>query len=279
MGKFSNSLELAKQSWGVLVADKELAVFPVMSFVGAAAVTGIVGGAAYVTLDTTTTTAGASELAPTPVTYVVGIVGYLAITFVVTFFAAALVAGALERFRGGDPTVASSLSTATSRLGPIFLWSMLTGTVGLVLQSIEERLGFLGTIVVRAVGMAWQIVTWLAVPVIVDQGTGPFVSLKASAGLFKKTWGENLIAQGGLGLLGFLALLPGMAVGVGLLAVLPVLGVVVLVVWIAFVSTTVAALNGILRTAIYLYATGQPVPQFSAASLAGAFTVKSGGRG
>jgi len=274
MGRFANSLDLAKQSWGVLVSDKELAVIPVVSFIGATAVTGVFGGAAYFSLDTTKTAAGAEEMAATPVTYAVGVVGYLAVTFVVTFFAAALVAGALERFRGGDPSVSSSLSVAGSRIGPIFLWSMLTGTVGLVLQAIEQRAGFIGVIVTRAVGMAWQIVTWLAVPVIVDQGTGPFVSLKASAGLFKKTWGENLISQAGIGLVGFLAMLPGIVVGIALIAVLPVLGVVVLVLWVALVSTIVAALNGILRTAVYLFATGQQVPQFRTESLAGAFRTK-----
>ena len=97
------------------------------------------------------------------------------------------------------------------RLGAIFLWSLLTGTVGLVLNTIQQRAGLLGGIVVRAIGMAWQIVTWLAVPVIVVEGTGPVTSLKRSAHLFRQTWGENLIGQVGFGLVGFVFMAPGPA--------------------------------------------------------------------
>ena len=276
MGRFANTKELAKASWSVLKTDKELAVIPVLSFVVAGAATAMVAGGICFSLDTTTaTTAGSDELTATPVTYVVGAVGYLLITFIVTFFTGALVAGALERFRGGNPTVSSSLSGAASRLGPLALWSLLTGTVGLILQSLEERAGFIGQLVLRGIGMAWQIVTWLAVPIIIDQGTGPITSLKASAGLFKKTWGENLISQAGLGLLGFLSMLVGVGVAVALVFVAPIVGIVVGVVWIAASAVLFSALNGILRTAVYLYATGQPVPQFSEQALAGAFRTRT----
>lgn len=272
MGRFANSLELTKASWGVLKADKELAAIPAISFVVSGAVTALVAGSVWFTLDVqTATTAGSDEYSPTPVTYVVGFVGYLLITFVVTFFTGALVSGALQRFRGSDPSLSSSFEGASKHLVPLFLWSLLSGTVGYVLQALEQRAGFLGQLVIRAVGMAWQVVTWLAIPVIIDQGTGPIDSLKQSAGLFKRTWGENLIAQAGLGIIGMLVMLPGILLGMGLMAALPVLGVVVLVLWIAGVSVVFSSLNGILRTAIYLYATGQQVPEFPTQALAGAF--------
>lgn len=277
VGRFANSLELTKASWGVLKADKELATIPVVSFVVSGAVTLLVAGSMWFTLDVqTATTAGSDEYSPTPITYAVGFVGYLLITFVVTFFTGALVSGALQRFRGTDPTLASSFEAASKHLVPLFWWSMLSGTVGYLLQLLEQRAGFIGQLVVRAVGMAWQVVTWLAIPVIVDQGTGPIDSLKQSAGLFRKTWGENLIAQAGLGIIGMLVMLPGIVLGVALMAALPILGVVVLVVWIAAVSVVISSLNGILRTAVYLYATGQQVPQFPTAALAGAFGPRKG---
>jgi hypothetical protein len=141
---------------------------------------------------------------------------------------------------------------------------MLVATVGLILQAIEERAGFIGVIVANVVGMAWQIVTWLAVPVIVVEGTGPISSLKSAAGLFKKTWGENLIAQVGFGLLGFLAALPGVIIGIGLIAIGEpatfVAGSAILVIWIAAVAVIMSALNGIFRTALYLYASTGEVP-------------------
>jgi len=209
---------------------------------------------------------------------VVGVIGYLAVTFVVTFFAAALVGGAYERLTGGDPTLGSSFAHATQRLPQIFLWSMLVGTIGLILSMLEERLGLIGSLLMRGVGLAWKVVTWLAVPVIVAEGTGPIDSLKRSAKLFKQTWGENLIAQSGLGLVGFVVVLPGLVVGFAIATIVPVVGIAIAVLWIIITSTIMAALNGIFRTALYLFASGQPVAWFDQTTMANAFRPRQSAR-
>jgi hypothetical protein len=264
---------MAAASWRVLQSDKELMVIPILSFFATVAVAALSGGAVFISLaHNTTVAAGQSEYSPTPLTYAVGAVGYLLITFVVTFFAAALVAGARERLLGGNPTLGSAFATAGSRLGAIVLWSLLTGTVGLILNTIQQRAGFLGQIVVRLIGMAWQIVTWLAVPVIVVEGTGPLTSLKRSAHLFRQTWGENLIGQVGFGLVGFVFMAPGLVIAALLMVTMPVVGMVVGIVWIAVVSVVLSTLSGIFRTALYHYAAGQPVPpEFGRDELAAAF--------
>ncbi len=273
MGRFAASWELAKSSWGVLKTDKELAVIPIASFAATAVVAAAFGGTGYLTL-TTVTTDGAESLEATPVTWAVGVVGYLAITFVVTFFGAVLVSGAYQRLTGGNPTLGSAFKQAGSRVGAIFLWSMLTGTVGLVLQAIKDRAGPLGAVIVSLVGMAWDIVTWLAVPVVVVEGTGPITSLKRSAGLFKKTWGENLISQGGLGIIGFLAMIPCLLIAVALMMVSPIVGIVVGVILVAGVSIVLSTLTGIFKTALYLYAADHKIEAFPEAALAGAFRQK-----
>lgn len=282
MRRFNNSLALAKASFTVLRTDKQLAVIPVVSFVATAVTAAVLGGAVYLTfaqkevINPGGLSRGATSttLEPSPLTYVVGGVAYLAITFVVTFFTAALVAGAHQRLTGGAPTVGSAFGAAGRRVPQIFLWSMLTGTVGLVLQVIRSEAGWLGQIVTRAIGMAWEIVTWLAIPVIIAEGTGPIDSLKRAAGLFKRTWGENLIGQGALGVIGLLAALPGVVVGIGLGVVVPAVGVIVAVAWFVIVAIVMAALNGIYRTALYLYAAGEPVSWFDEQTLAAAFQPK-----
>lgn len=276
MGRFASSWELATCSLGVLKTDKHLAAIPVFSFVVTAAVVAVFGGGAYFTLDITEQAGQSDTISATPVTWVVGIVGYLAVTFVVTFFAAVLVAGAYQRLIGQSATLGTAFSQAGSRIGAIFLWSLLTGTVGLILQAIKEKAGFVGVIVGNIIGMAWEIVTWLAVPVVVVEGTGPISSLKKSAGLFKKTWGENLIAQGGLGLLGLVAMLPGLLIALLIGLAVPVAGIAVAVLWVAAVSIVLSALTGIFKTALYLYANGQTIDAFPTAVLAGAFKTKKG---
>ncbi len=253
---------MAGASWRVLQSDKELMAIPIMSFVCTMALALVSGGAVYLSLDRHVVSSdGTTGVALTPFTYVVGAAAYLLITFAVTFFAAALVAGARERLMGGRPSLGSAFSTAWGRLPEIFLWSLLTGTVGLVLNVIRNRTGIIGAIATRAVGMAWEVVTWLAVPVIVAEGTGPIVSLKRSAGLFRLTWGENLAGQIGFGLVGLLAMLPGLIISGLLLVNLPVVGIVIGVLWVAAVSVVISTMTGIFRTVLYQFAVGWSDPR------------------
>jgi len=280
MRRLSNSIALAKSSWAVLKTDKELAAIPIISFLVTLAVMALAGGGIYFSLTEKVTQPGNStSLQATPLTYVVGAIGYLVITFVVTYFAAVLVSGAYQRLSGGNPTLGSAFAQASSRLGQIFAWSMLTGTVGLILQAIRSRAGFLGQIVVNLVGMAWEIVTWLAVPAVVVEGTGPIESLKRSAGLFKKTWGENLIAQAGFGLLGLVLMVPAVVIALLVGVAIPVAGLLIAAVWVAIVSVILSALNGIFRTALYMYAATEQVPDFfTEQELSGAFGPKKKSR-
>jgi hypothetical protein len=277
MGRISNSFAMAGASWRVVQSDRELFAIPVMSMVSTAATALLGGGAIYYSLDRHVAQAdGTTGLAPTPFTYVVGAVAYLLITFVVTFYAAALVAGARERLLGGRPTLGSAFSAAAARLPEIFLWSLLTGTVGLILNVLRNRTGPFGAIATRLVGMAWEIVTWLAVPVIVAEGTGPFVSLKRSASLFKQTWGENLVGQLGFGLIGLLAMVPGAIITGLLMVTMPAVGLVVGVLWVVITSVVITTMTGIFRTVLYLYASGAPIPdEFDRADLAAAFRTRS----
>ncbi|MEJ5255553.1 MAG: DUF6159 family protein [Acidimicrobiales bacterium] len=276
MSRIANSWALARSSWSVLRDDKELALIPVISFVCTVVVITAVGGTVWFTLNPTQR-AGETTITPTPLTYVVGAAGYLLTTFVVTYFAAALVAGAHQRLTGGNPTLGSAFRKARSRLAPLLLWSLLTGTVGLILQAIRDRAGFLGQISVNLVGMAWEIVTWLAVPVVVVEGTGPIESLKRAAVLFKQTWGENLIAQGGFGILGLLAVLPALLIIFVVVPAVPLAGIVLAAAWIAATSVVLSALNGIYRAALYLYASTRQAPaSFSVEEMQAAFRSKAG---
>jgi hypothetical protein len=278
MSRFSNSVELAKSSLGVLQKDKSLATIPVMSAVACGIVVLLFGGAAYLTVDTITepgTTTTTWQV--TPATWAIGIVGLLVVGFVAQFFGAVLVAGANERLEGGDPTLGSAFRRASQHGGAILGWAAINATVGAILQAIRERTGFLGAIATSLVGMAWNVVTWLAVPAIVVEGLGPIEAIRRSVQLLKQTWGENLIAQIGLGAIGFLAVLPGLVVSGLLWLVSPIAFIVVFVLWVAAVSVVMTALGAIYRTALFRFATGLPNgSDFDPELLAGAFRPKTG---
>jgi len=279
MGKFSNSKQLASASWGVLKADKELMTIPVIGAAVAGVVAIVVGSVVYATLETSTDAAGETTTSANPAAVVLGILGLLIVAVVTQLFAGALVAGANERFEGGNPTLGSSFSKAMTRFGSILGWTATNATVGVILSAVREKAGFLGDIVVGIIGAAWNIVTWLVMPVIIVEGIGPLSATKRSAVLIKSKWGENLIAQGGLGLFGLLIILPGVIVGVAISSVLPIVGIPLLVLYLAIAFTVLSALGAIFRTALYRFSAGLPVGNaFSESMLVGTFGAKGTGR-
>ena len=262
MGRIRRTFELAKSSWRVLQQDRELLVLPVLSFVVSAMVLVPLLVVAFVYTDGTTTNAAGEESAD-PAMIVIFVVAALAISVVGVFFNGALVAGAHQRFTGGDPTIGSALSKASRHLPGLIGWALLTATVGLILQALRERAGFLARFVINLVGAAWDVATFLVVPAVIIDDNGAIDGLKRSASLLRQTWGENIAARVGFGLLGLVLVIPGFAIG-GLAVAVggPVLiaGILVAVVWIALVVVVMTALNAIFQTALYMYATTGSMP-------------------
>ncbi len=273
MGRIATSWQIAKQSWAVLKSDKSLAWFPVFSFGGSVAVMAVIGGLiALMGIDNSPT---GSSLQP--IGWVLIAVGYLGLAFVQTYFLAALVAGADQRLRGQDSTVSSALRVANSRLHRLLPWAVVSATVSIVI-SMLERYGIVGRIIAGLVGLAWNLVTFLTVPILVIEDIGVGAAFTRSKDLFKQTWGENVAGQFGLGAIGFLVVLPALALfGVG--AALGTAGLIVLgglgLVWIVVTATIMSALNGIYRTALYRYATTGSAPaEFAGTDFQAAFRPK-----
>ena len=255
MRRIATTIELAKASWAVLKADKELVVLPVMSGVASIIV-------ALTFLIPTGFLRGAESVGT--VEYILLGVLYLAMAFVKIFFNTALVYAANQRLSGGDPTVGSAIAGAAKHIPQIFVWSAISATVSVILKSLQERAGFIGQIVIGLVGLAWTLVTFLVIPVFVIENVGVREALSRSASLFKRTWGENVAAQVGFGLLGFIATLPFILLAVAAMAsgsdALVAVGVLIAVVGVIGVSVVMAALNAIFQTALYHYADSGRVP-------------------
>jgi hypothetical protein len=61
---------------------------------------------------------------------------------------------------------------ASRRLVPILLWAVVAATVGMALDAIHERVGFVGRIIATITGAAWSLATFFVVPVLVLEMTG-----------------------------------------------------------------------------------------------------------
>lgn len=275
--RLSNTWTMAKVSWGVLRKDRELLVLPVLSFLLSVVLLAVIWVPRLLSMDADSS-AGAEGSEASGVLIVVAVVSAMVLGIVSVFFNGALVAGAYERLTGGDPTVGSAIRRAMARLGGLVPWAILKTTVGLILETLKERAGWLGRIVLGIIGAAWEVATFLVVPAIVIDDQGPIEGLRSSASHLKQTWGENIAGQVGFGLLGFVAMLPVVAVLVlaGALGEAAfVAGVVVSVLWIAVVVVVLAALSAIFQTALYLYATSGTIPEgFEQSTLSDSFAAK-----
>lgn len=273
MGRFSRSWQMFKASWQVLRSRKELAVFPLLSGAAGLVVAIIFLTPAVFTIDDDSTGSGA-----TPATYILLVAFYLVSAYVAIFFNAALISQANIALKGGDPSVSGGLRTAGSMAGRLLPWAALTATVSMIIRAIEERLGFLGRIIGGLIGMAWNLVTYLVLPIMVLEGLTTKPAVKRSVDLFRGTWGENVLGNVGIGAVGVLLFLPcillvvlGAAAGGAVAWVF--FGLAVL--WFLGSTVVTSALSGIYQTALYHYAAAGSVPQeFAAADLGHAFPPK-----
>ncbi len=275
--KLSNSWELIKASGRVLQADKELIVFPLISSIALIMVT------AGFFLPLILSGTGFEASADTgPVGYILLFLYYLVQYTVMFFFNSALVGAAMIRLDGGDPTVGDGLKIATSRLGSIIGYAAIAATVGLVLRALSERSGTLGKIIIGLFGLAWNLATFLVVPVLVTHNVSPLQAIKESARVLKKTWGEQVVGNAGIGFAFFLAYLAlaVVAVPVVILAVSSgsggLIAAVIACVALAIILLALinASLSGIYSAALYRFATTGEAGAFDSGVLRNAFVAK-----
>lgn len=274
--RLSRSWELVKASAKVLSSDRQLLIFPVMSLLASLVVLASfalpVFGLGLLPRD------GGSSAA----LWGVGFLFYLSQYFVIFFFGSALVGAAMIRLDGGQPSVRDGLEIAWSKVGVILGYAAIAATVGVLLRALEERAGFVGRIVIGLLGAAWTVATFMTVPVLVAKDVGPIDAVKESMGLLRKTWGENLVGQGGIGLAFGLLSMVVFFVGVGLtLLASTVSGALAVTIAVAFVVAMLglgvyqSALTGVYSAALYQYASsGESPAGFEGGLLRDAFQPK-----
>jgi hypothetical protein len=278
-GRIANSFALVKASANVLKMDKELMVFPLMS--GIATVLVFASFIAPIFMIGPEIFAGGEEASY--LAYSLGFLFYVVQYSVIFFFNAALVGAALIRLDGGDPTVSDGLAIASKRMGSILGYAVIAATVGMLLRFIQERVGIVGKIVTGLIGMAWTLTTYLTVPILVTKDVGPIDAVKESAAIFKRTWGEQVVGNFGMGVAVFLmglswtlvsCVLVFFTIGMVGNVWLTMLAVAVMILGYVLLSLFASALNGIYTAALYRFAMTGDTGHFDATIMGNAFSPK-----
>lgn len=274
MSRIKRGWALTKKSWALLNSHRELIKFPLYGGV-ATILLGILFLVPGVLLLDDHTYGGAVPLL---------IIGIYVLTVIGVYFSVGLAAAANLIFSGQDATVGDGLAVARSRFSQICGWAAVSTAISLLMALLENQGGILGNIAARLVGLAWGLVTFMSVPVIALEGTGPFATLKRSGSIFKQKWGEQItgnIAIGGA--ITLFATLPAVAlivIGVVIWSSASFLGALLVVVGaiVLCVALLVSkALSGVFGVALYRYATdGEAVGGFTQEELESAVKLKKG---
>ncbi len=251
------------ECWRVLKEDKSLLVFPLISGICCLLLLASFAIPLYLT---GAWQPPAHDAAPLQQAIYYGTLFsfYFCNYFIVVFFNAAIVACAAIRMGGGNPTVGDGLRAAVSRLPVIFGWAVVSASVGLILRVIEDRSDKVGQIVAGLLGMAWTVISFLVVPILVIENKGPIAALQDSTALLKKTWGEQLVSNFSFGGIFFLLAVPAFAlIFLGFYvggAIAGIACVVLAAIYLILLALIQSALQAIFQTALYLYARDGQVP-------------------
>ena len=264
--KFSRSWSLAGQCWGILKEDPALLVFPLMSSIALLLVLGSFAlpvFAIYHSVDPAVIRGDDSHtgrLLFYAATYVFYVVCYT----VMMFFNSALISVALKRLDGESAGIREGLQAAVENLPAIIGYALVAATVGTILRAIEERVGFIGRIVVSLIGAGWTLATAMTLPVLIEEGVGPIDAISRSLTLLKRNWGENIIGNVGISLgiaviavpvflLALFILFSAISAGTVASTVTGIVLFGLTLITIGLVSTT---LHTIYTAALYRFATG-----------------------
>lgn len=286
MNVFRRSWDLTRVTFGVINKDKELfgfqitgiimSLFFLIFFIGAYIFLGVISLA--------------GEINISAFHYFMIFILYFGLAFINAFFSVCVVYTSGTRFNGGDATFGESIGFAFKRIEKIFLWAIVSSTVGLILKAIEnlaKRIKVIGAIIIfllnSLIGFAWSISTIFVLQGIVYKDIGPFSAIKDSVITLRKTWGESLIKYLGFGTIEFLIIFFGFVlfVPISILAFVNSLWFIgLLFIGLLMIYWTITVLtfniaNQVYNTALYVYAnTGRIPGGYSEEHMQGVFKTK-----
>lgn len=281
---FSRSWELVKQSFNVLKSDRELLVFPLVSMIGVFLITLVFSVPMFLTGLFEKFSEGTNGTGDNVLGGVLLFLFYLVMYTVVIYSNVALVGAAMIRLRGGDPTVSDGFKVANSKISQILGYAAISATIGVLLSTLRNQDNLFVRLLAGVINFAWSVVTFLVIPVLVVENIGPIDAIKRSGALLKRTWGEQIVANGGIGLVfGLITFAAILVIGGPLFylgvvtesALLIVTAIVVTILIAAVIGLFSSALNGVFQAALYNYTnTGQSGEFFDPALLQTAFKPK-----
>jgi hypothetical protein len=272
--RLSNGWNLATVSFSTINRNRSLLLFPVFSGASLLLVmASFFGGGYFLFGEEIAALLDRNDRQGDLLAYGLIFIYYLINFFIIVFFNSALIHCAMRILNGEATSLSEGLSFAWSRVDKILGWTVVAATVGTLLKVLQSN-GKIGEIVAALLGLAWSIMTFFVVPVLVYENKGVFDAIRQSGRLMREKWGESIGANASFGIFNLLGILAAVGLGLGLSAIHPVLGIAVGLATLLLVTTVIAAARTVFVAAVYNHVIGVPTGDFDGAMLDSSFIRK-----
>lgn len=209
MNSFQRSRALFRASRKVLRLNPSIAYYPIFYILTFALVNALViGPIGYFNLFGIANFMGSTDTSQFPLAALPFLILlYIVQTWVFVYFNAACYLAADAALNGKKMSIRRSLVLAWKARASLAKWSFFTGIIGAGLRYLEDKLNIFGKVIVGSIGATISVASIFAVPVLVNKNSGPIDTLRQSASLLKKSWGENVVFVVGIGLYSLFALI------------------------------------------------------------------------
>ncbi len=221
------------------------------------------------------------------------VLAYFLSMFLATFSNVAFCHEIIQALNGNAVSLKRGYRVAAARWQAVLLWSLFAGLVGYLIRTLEDRVGFLGRIIMGFIGLAWSVSCTFILPALAcdTETKNPLTLLRHSAGTLKRTWGELVVGFVGLELAfgiifglvfilflvvpGFVWVFHSSGRPVGHLLWIQAAGLGAVFLVGLLLSWTGKMVNSVYRCALFIYATEDVIPgEFDKALLDSAWRVK-----
>lgn len=274
-GSFKKSWQLTKATFKIINKDKKLLLFPVFSAIFSALfVLALIIPSLFFN---------------NSLSFIFIFFLYFGLSFIATFFNVGVVYQVKNIIEGKKVNIKETMSFAFSKFKAVFIWSIISATVGLILRLIDalaEKVGGIGETLIKLstsiIGGMWGFVTIFVVPIIVYKDISPAKAIAESSEKIKKKWGENLVRNIGFGVAEFIFIMLGVFALILGLVILSPLGFTVTTIYISllaiyfvFVIMYFNVANAVFNTTLYVYSeTGKMPLDFSEETAENLFSKK-----
>jgi hypothetical protein len=271
-GRFSRGLRLVGIGFTMARDEPGLMMVPVVAFLIQLVILGVAFVALYPTLHSTDN--GQSVHFSAGQWLIVVVAGVLTM-FVSVLSHATIISRVMARFHGRTVSNTQAARAALTKSPQLLAWAFINYVVISVLRNIGNR-GIIGLLVGALLRAGWMLASFFVVPVILFEDMGAVSAIKRSVHLCKSRWGENIVGNGALGVIGFVAILVDIVVAILVGAVFAPLGAAVGVIGLVAILLVLTVASAAFNAALYWYAvTDQSPGQYSVGDLQAAYRTKT----